>query len=108
MLRLTKISCIAFGGWVAGLATERFLQTKSKENPLNLEPNTDNIGISFKPGLPIFGTVSAATLIPKPPQDVQPIPPEPSLKSPRVSQVLYALLLSNFLTRFIFDYFIIL
>jgi len=88
MLRLTKISCIAFGGWVAGLATERFLQTKSKENPLNLEPNTDNIGISFKPGLPIFGTVSAATLIPKPPQDVQPIPPEPSLKSPRVSQVM--------------------
>lgn len=89
MLRLSKISCIAFGGWVAGLATERYLQLKSEEKLPNVESifDSSNVDIIPKPGLPIFGTVSAATLIPKS-QDAQPIPAEPPIKAPRVSQVM--------------------
>lgn len=102
MLRLSKISCIAFGGWVAGLATERYLQLKSEEKLPNVESifDSSNVDIIPKPGLPIFGTVSAATLIPKS-QDAQPIPAEPPIKAPRVSQVFYFLLVPKRRNRFI-------
>ena len=76
MLRLSKISCVAFGGWVAGITTERFLRLKSEEKIPNVESifGGSSDGTNSIPVLPIFGTVTAATLIPKSPQDVQPIP----------------------------------
>ena len=66
MLRLRKISCVTFGGWVAGLTTERFLRLKSVENLSNQNPPTESIFRWFKcykfHTLHIFGAITAVYL----------------------------------------------
>ena len=84
---ITVTSCV-LGGYFAGLATEKFygFPKKEIENPFNW----DSIQPKPKPGLPIFGTVSAASMVPAKPNIVnQPksVPPEPAFGAPRVSQV---------------------
>lgn len=84
----TVTSC-ALGGYFAGLVTEKFYGFSKREYGDDIE-NPFNINSSQpKPGLPIFGTVSAASIVPTKPNLNQPksIPPEPALGAPRVSQV---------------------
>lgn len=79
------VTSIAFGGYFAGLATERYF------GPLNnnkCECPSETPGLLPKPGLPVFSTVSAASLIPsKSISEVKAIPPEPAPNASRVSQV---------------------
>ena len=99
--KLFTVTSIAFSGYFAGLATERYLWSPNNQKTTtpsdaqslsaasNYFPSNLN-GLECKPALPIYGTVSAATLLPTKPTEVKNVPPEPAvLNTSRVSQVLF-------------------
>lgn len=60
--KFLKILSVAVGGYLAGVSTEKFFKVSFEDDE---EDSIFNHGvIRPRPGLPIFGTVSAATLIP--------------------------------------------
>lgn len=88
--KIITVASVGVGCFLAGLSTERWSYSlkeneKITKNLFWKEDSTRQI-----PGLPFFGTVSAASLIPSKSGFNEPrgIPPEPSLGAPRVSQVL--------------------
>ena len=88
--KLFTVTSIAFGGYFAGLATERYFgplsNNKAAECKCPLQDPTP--GLFPKPGLPVFATVSAASLIPsKSSNEIKSIPPEPPANASRMSQV---------------------
>ena len=90
--KIFTITSIAFSGYIAGLATERYFwyPNHKKTNDINCdcpEPLNNRYGLECKPALPIFGTVSAAVLLPTKQTEVKNVPPEPPLNASRVSQV---------------------
>ena len=87
---VTVTSCVALGGYLAGLSTN--LKTKNNDQDQSAILNStlpDIRNIKPRPALPIFGTISAATMVvPVKNELTKTVPPEPSDKSPRVTQVI--------------------
>jgi hypothetical protein len=91
-MKFVTVTSVAIGGYLAGLATEKFYRSSS----VDLESTDGNSTSNHKnnllpmPGLPIFGTVSAASMVPSKVsfKEVKGILPEPSNNAPRVSQVI--------------------
>lgn len=88
--KFITVTSVAFGSFLAGLATDK-LYFSSIKNTNFLEDtisNHDDVLLS-KPGLPIFGTVSAASIVPANNKldERKSIPPEPTPGASRVSQV---------------------
>ena len=100
--KLFTVTSIAFSGYFAGLATERYFwspkttpaKSDAQSDATNYFPTHLN-GLECKPALPIFGTVSAAALLPAKPTEVKNVPPEPAMNTSRVSQVFGLCLHSN-------------
>ncbi len=88
------VTSIALGGYFAGLATDRYLGPLASKPSLNTEcqciPESSTQGLLPKPALPVFGTVSAASMVPATsnPSGVKAIPAEPAPNASRVAQVL--------------------
>jgi hypothetical protein len=81
--KFLTLSSVALGGWFAGLVTE-----KCRNNCESLlAGNSRDTALKPMPGNPIFGTVSAASIIPANSDAPAPVPREPPLNAPRVSQV---------------------
>jgi hypothetical protein len=93
IFRFTALAGTAFGGWFAGSLTERYKVTQNSCKRLCFNQNDEDCllhEIRRMPGLPIFGTVSAASPANKP--SVMEVPLESSpvtSKSTRVSEVKY-------------------
>ena len=89
-MKFVTVTSVAIGGYLAGLTTEKFYRSSSvkSESTGNSTFNHEN-NLLPMPGLPIFGTVSAAAMVPAKASFNEPkgIPPEPSNNAPRVSQV---------------------
>lgn len=88
------VTSIALGGYFAGLATDRYLSPLTSKPSLNTEcqcipESTSTKGLLPKPALPVFGTVSAASMVPASsnPSGVKAIPAEPAPNASRVAQV---------------------
>lgn len=78
---------IAVGSFVAGYLTDQYISRGGSLKEIASSYLHHN-QITQKPGLPIFGTVSAAApLLPSKGSEVKAIPPEPAVNAPRVSQV---------------------
>lgn len=94
-----KLVSVAVGGYLAGVSTEKFFKVSFEDDGEQTVLNHG--GIRPRPGLPIFGTVSAATLIPSKSNlnETKLIPPEPAHNAPRVSQVFKAHTLQGLLTE---------
>ena len=86
--KFLTLTSVALGSYFAGRVSERFYGGSKTEHALN---ENEDVNILRMPGLPIFGTVSAASLVPSKPNFDEPkcVPPEPALNAPRVSQVLF-------------------
>lgn len=89
--KFITVTSVAFGSFLAGLATDK-LYFSSIKNTNFLEDtisNHDDVLLS-KPGLPIFGTVSAASILPANTKldERKSIPPEPTHGASRVSQIM--------------------
>ena len=89
-MKFVTVTSVAIGGYLAGLATEKLYRSSNVEFERNgnLTFNYDN-NLLPMPGLPIFGTVSAASMVPAKASFNEPkgIPSEPSQNAPRISQV---------------------
>lgn len=85
-MKFVTAASIGLGGYLAGLSTERF-SNFFKKNVYDHENKANEDFIRPMPGLPIFGTVSAASIVPAK-NEPKSIPPEPHYNAPRVSQVL--------------------
>lgn len=78
---------IAFGSFLAGYFTDQFISRSESFKDI-ANAYLSHSQITQKPGLPIFGTVSAAVpAISGKGAEVKAIPPEPAYNAPRVSQV---------------------
>jgi hypothetical protein len=94
-IQFTALSGTLLGGWFAGSLTERWKVTQNASKCMwSYQSNEDRLLHEIKrmPGLPIFGTVSAASPANKPsimevPLESSPVPS----KSTRVSEVQYIL-----------------
>ncbi|XP_057375067.1 endonuclease G, mitochondrial-like [Daphnia carinata] len=89
--KFITVTSVAFGSFLAGFATDKFYFSSIK-NTKFLEgtiTNHDDVLLS-KPGLPIFGTVSAASIVPANTKldERRSIPPEPIPGASRVSQIM--------------------
>ena len=81
--KFVTLSSVAVGGWFAGLVTE-----KCRNNcETLLAENFRDTALKPMPGNPIFGTVSAASILPANSDSPAQVPREPPLNAPRVSQV---------------------
>lgn len=89
-MKLVTVTSVAIGGYLAGLATEKFYRSSNGEFERNGKSTLNHdSNLLPMPGLPIFGTVSAASMVPAKASFNAPkgIPAEPSPNAPRVSQV---------------------
>lgn len=84
------VTSVALGGFLAGFATDKLYVSQNRGSKFVESTTSDHVeGFLCKPGLPIFGTVSAASIVPaKTVVNVNDIPPEPTHGASRVSQVL--------------------
>lgn len=84
--RTIALTGVALGGWFAGIVSDRFFLLNADRS----EPQSSKFDFDVKPlpGLPIFGTVSAAVPISKDTgTEVKPLPNEPPPTASRISQV---------------------
>ena len=89
-MKLVTVTSVVIGGYLAGLATEKFYRSSIGEFERNGKSTLNHdSSLLPMPGLPIFGTVSAASMVPEKASINAPkcIPAEPSPNAPRVSQV---------------------
>jgi hypothetical protein len=89
-MKLVTVTSVAIGGYLAGLATEKLYRSSNGEFERNGKSTLNHdSNLLPMPGLPIFGTVSAASMVPAKASFNAPkgIPAEPSPNAPRVSQV---------------------
>jgi hypothetical protein len=91
-VQITSLACIGLGGWFTGILTERRkLQQRTCDCSCD---NLNNLLHNLKamPGLPIYGTVSAASPANVLGSDLVPVESSPASSKPsRVSQVKYIL-----------------
>lgn len=84
-LKITALTSVGLGGWFAGQLFEKWKHVKkNRESQTSL---LSELSIKNMPGLPIFGTVSAATPMLPLENKVEPGSPSLSPNASRISQV---------------------
>lgn len=95
-LKITALTSVGLGGWFAGQLFEKWKHVR--ENRDSQTSLLSQISIKNMPGLPIFGTVSAATPLTPSDNKIETGSPALSATASRVSQVCRVIAFTNSLT----------